>query len=148
MNAQDVRTNGDAILSQRLLGHSTGEHERRRQARAKVAAAAIIVVALIAHVPGVVAVARAHFVFKNAVVLGVLVAVGDAGTQRCAGGVTVEEAALNLHGVLFLARCSQRALAGSAARHFPGNSLFVQGESRRQSVQDNADGLAVGLTIN
>ena len=78
--------------------------------------------------------ARAHLVLKNAVILRVLVAVGDAGTQRCARGKAIEEAALDFHGVTFLAGCGQCALAGGAARHFGGDSLLVQGKARRQSV--------------
>ena len=142
-----MRTDNNTILRQRLLGHSTGKNERCRQTTGKMTAAAIIIKALITNMPCVICMTRAHLICQNAVILGMLVAVDDTCAQRRTCCKAIEEAALDFYRIAFLACCAQRILSGSTTRHFRSNRRFIKRQSRRQSIQHYADGLAVRFAV-
>ena len=71
----------DAPLRQQLLGYGAGEHQRSGQAAGEVSAATVVVAALVANEAGVVAVAGSSQETGLGVVLGVVVAVVDDGTE-------------------------------------------------------------------
>ena len=76
----------DAPAGQHLLGHSARKHQRCSQAAGKMTAAAVVVAAMITHMAGIVGVTRTRQILGSGVVLGMLVAVADNGTERRPGG--------------------------------------------------------------
>ena len=82
---------GDALLRQQLLGHGTGEHQRSGQATGEVATAPVVVAALVADGTGVVTVAGSGQETGLGVVLGVVVAVVDDGTEGGAGCFSLKD---------------------------------------------------------
>ena len=89
----------------------------------------------------------AHLIGKNAVILGMLVAVDDTRAQRCTCRKAIEEAALDFYRIALLACCAQRILPGSTTRHFRSNRRFIKRQSRRQSIQHYADGFSVRFAV-
>ena len=87
----DMGTYGDALLGQQLLGHGAGEHQRGGQAAGEVSAATVVVAALVADEAGVVPVAGASQETGLGVVLGVVVAVVDDGTEGGAGCFSLKD---------------------------------------------------------
>ena len=120
-----MRTNDYALLRQGLLGYCAGKHQRRRNTAGKMAAATIIVEALIMHAPCIISMTGTHLIRKNAVILGMLVAVSDTCAQRCSCRKAIEEATFDAHGILLLTRRTQRILSGSTTRHLSGDFLFI-----------------------
>ena len=49
---------GDAVLPENLLGHGAGKYQRCRQSSGKVAAAAVVIMAAVAHMTSIVGMAR------------------------------------------------------------------------------------------
>ena len=142
-----MRTDNNSVLRQRLLGHSTGKNQRCRQSTGKMPAAAIIIKALITHMPCVICMTGAHFIGENAVILGMLVAVDDTCAQRCTCRKAIEEAALDFYRIAFLACRAQRILSGSTTRHFRSNRRFIKRQSRRQAVKNYTDGFAMRFAV-
>ena len=120
-----MRTNNYALLRQGLLGYRTGKHQRRCNTAGKMAATTIIIEALIMHVACIIGMTGTHLVRKNAVILGMLVAVGDTRAQRRACRKAIEEATFDAYSILLLTRRTQRILSGSTTRHLSGDFLFI-----------------------
>ena len=120
-----MRTNNYALLRQGLLGYRTSKHQRRCYTTGKMSAATVIVEALIMHAACIIRMTGAHLVRKNAVILGMLIAVSDTCAQRRACRKAIEETAFDAHSVLLLTRRTQRILSGSTTRHLSGDFLFI-----------------------
>ena len=90
----------------------------------------------------------AHTVFQNAIVLRMLIAISDLHRERCPGRAVIEIAGEDLKSVLLPARGRQCAAARSAARHIPAHGIPVDGDPCGKSVDDAADGSAMGFPKN
>lgn len=136
----------DAFGREYLPGNGARKGQGRSDAAGEMAAAAVVIVSAILHMSGVVGMSGAHTVFQNAIVLRMLIAISDLHRERCTGRAVIEIAGEDLKSVLLPARGRQCAAARSAARHIPAHGVPVDGDPCGKSVDDAADGSAMGFT--
>ena len=128
-----------------LQGDAAGNAQRRREAAREVAAAGDVMVVAIANIGGVVGMSGSGHAAKPLVVLAARVRVLDDGRQRRAARVAVDEAGEDARSV-GLATGRRRVGAPRCPAGEKGLKLVkVYRDARRQSLDDTADRLGVGL---
>ena len=147
-DAGDMRADMDAFGREYLPGNGARKGQGRSDAAGEMAAAAVVIVSAIFHMSGVVGMSGAHTVFQNTIVLRMLIAISDLHRERCPGRAVIEIAGEDLKSVLLPARGRQCAAARSAARHIPAHGIPVDGDPCGKSVDDAADGSAMGFPKN
>ena len=138
----------DAFGREYLPGNGARKGQGRGDAAGEMASAAVVIVSAILHMSGVVGMSGAHTVFQNAIVLRMLIAISNLHRERCPGRAVIEIAGEDLKSVLLPARGRQCAAARSAARHIPAHGVPVDGDPCGKSVDDAADGSAMGFSKN
>ena len=110
-----------------------------------MAAAAVVIAAMIAHMAGIVGVTRTRQILGSGVVLGMLVAVADDGTERRPGGSAFKQAGQDLRLIRLLPGGWTGAFPGCTAGHFCGDLRKIQLYTGRHILQHHTNGRAVGL---
>ena len=102
-DAGNMGSYGNPLLRQYGFRYGSGKDQRRCQPAGKMPAAPVIVKAFIPHLACVIRVTGTHHIFQDAVILGMLIAVGNQHAKGRTCRLSLKNAAFDGESVLFLA---------------------------------------------
>src|SRR5690606_15984821 len=132
-------------LVQELARDGTCRHAHGGFPRGGTAAATVIAETVFLHI-GVVGVTGTEGARDLGVILAALVGVLDQQADRGAGGLALEYAGQDLHGIRFATLGGVAAGAGLAAVQFALQVFLGQRQAGRTAIDDGTQGRAVGFT--